>query len=322
LSFGASANRDRMHGLLKLLQHHGVPSAVAKLIVVVALFAVASILGRLARLAAQRIEQRSASRPRDSPLVALARRETGISLITTSIRYLAFLIALTLAVVTITGARGVGTIAGASFLAVIIGFAAQRFLIDLMAGFVMFFEGWYTIGSTIIVEPWKLEGVVEEVSLRATTIRDVSGEVLHVHNSQILAVRVLPEGSRRVEIELFVRDREAGEALFQRVGGIVPTGPTAFADPPRVRATQQLDGDLYRVTAEASVAPGRLWLVEDLLPSLLRERAPDGLIVHGPVVLPIDEQAVNRFARAERLREPRVAPRFGRFVPRVRPRER
>jgi hypothetical protein len=310
-----------MHGLLKLLEQHRVPSAVAKLIVVVALFVVASIVGRLARLAARRIEQRSAAAP-DSPLVALARRETGISLITTSIRYVAFLIALSLAIVTITGAKGVGAIAGASFVAVIIGFAAQRFLMDIIAGFVMFFEGWYTIGSTVVVEPWKLEGVVEEVSLRATTIRDVSGEVLRVHNSQVLAVRVLPDGSRRVEIELFVRDRAAGEELFERVAGIVPTGPTAFVDPPRLRATQQLDDDLHRVTAQAAVAPGRLWLAEDLLPSLLRERAPAGLIVHGPVVLPVDEVAANRFARAEqRLRARRVAPRFGRFVTRTRPRD-
>jgi small conductance mechanosensitive channel len=304
-----------VHGLLRLLETNGVPDAAAKAVVVLGLFAVASLISRIARVVTRRIELHSASLPADSPLVALARRETGISLVQTSIRYVVFLVALALALVTITGARGISTIAGASFVAVVIAFAAQRFLIDLIAGFLMFFEGWFTIGSTIVIEPMKVEGVVEEVSLRSTTLRDVSGELIRVNNSQITAVRLLPQGTRRVEIELFVRDREAGEELVERVARIVPTGPTSFVEPPRVRATQQLDEDLHRITAEAAVAAGRSWLAEDLLPSLLKERCEEGLIVHGPVVLPVDEQAVRRFARAERRVRDRASAfpfRFGR----------
>jgi small conductance mechanosensitive channel len=298
-----------VRGLLHLLESHGVPPDAAKAIFVVALFVVASLIGRFSRLVGRRLEARTAQLPADSPLLALARRETGLSLVQTSVRYVAFFLALVLALVVVTGARGVSTLAGASFLAVVIGFAAQRFLIDLIAGFLMFFEGWYTIGSTVVIEPWKLEGVVEEVSLRMTALRDVSGELMRVHNSQILAVRVLPQGTRRVEIELFVCDREAGQELIERVARIVPTGPTSFVEPPRVRAAQQLDDDLHRITAEAAVAAGRLWLAEDLLPSLLKERSAEGLIVHGPVVLPVDEQAQHRFARAERRLHERRATR-------------
>jgi hypothetical protein len=43
-------------------------------------------------------------------------------------------------------------------------------------------------------------------------------------------------------------------------------------------------------------------MAESLLPSLVRERAPADLIVHGPVILPADEQAVRRFERAGRFR--------------------
>ena len=64
------------------------------------------------------------------------------------------------------------------------------------------------------------------------------------------------------------------------------------------------------ITAEASVSAGRGWLATDLLPSLLKERSDDGLLVHGPVVLPVDEQAQRRFARAEQqLRTRRHARR-------------
>jgi small conductance mechanosensitive channel len=291
-----------MHSYLHLFQTHGIPSSAAKAIGIVALFAAASVIGRLAGLVARHIETGAEADDAPSPLVALSRRETAVSLAQTTIRYIAFLVAIALSVVVITNGRAIGAVAGASFLAVLIGFAAQRFLMDVIAGIVMFFEGWYTVGTSIVIEPWKLEGVVEEVSLRATKIRDASGEVLRVHNSQILAIRVLPEGALGYEIELFVRDLDAGHALVERMASLVPTGPTAFVRTPAVRDHQELDEDLHRITAQASVAPGRAWLATDLLPSLIKERAEEGLVVHGPVVLPVDEQAIGRFARAGRQR--------------------
>jgi hypothetical protein len=292
-----------LHSLLRTLEHHGVPLTAAKAILVVALFIAASLLARLARFGARVVQARTSNISIDSPLSALAQREMAVSLIQTSVGILAYIFALALALVVVTGARGISTLAGASFAAVVVAFAAQRFLIDLIAGLVMFLEGWYTVGSSIVIEPWKLEGVVEEVSLRATTIRDVGGEVLRVHNSQIMAVRVMPKGGHEMEIELFVHDGSAGEQLIDTVAQIVPVGPTAFTRRPQVRHTQELDGDLYRITADATVAAGRRWLGDELLPSLLKERADEDLIVHGPVILPVDESASTRFARAQRIRE-------------------
>ena len=56
--------------------------------------------------------------------------------------------------------------------------------------------------------------------------------------------------------------------------------------------------ELVRMTVRATVAPGREWLAESLFPDLLRERAHEGLIVHGPVTLAVDERALKSFARA------------------------
>lgn len=292
--------RAAMHSFLRFLEQHGIPELPAKAIAIVAVFAAASVTARLAGRLARRVEARGDTDDTTSPLVAISRRETAVSLAQTTIRYFVFLVALAIAIVVVTNGRAIGAVAGASFIAVLVAFAAQRFLMDVIAGIVMFFEGWYTVGTSVVIEPWKLEGVVEEVSLRATKIRDVGGEILRVHNSQILAVRVLPEGALDFEIELFVHDLDGGRSLVDRVSGIVPMGPTSFVVAPAVHKVQELDDDLHRITARASVAPGRGWLATDLLPSLIKERAGDGLIVHGPVVLPVDEQAIGRFARAGR----------------------
>jgi mechanosensitive ion channel-like protein len=301
-----------MHSLLRLVEDFGIPEAAARALLVIGLFVAAALVARASRVFARNIEAHAAKVSLDSPLIAIARRETAVSVTYSTVAILAYIVALSLSLVVVTGARGISAIAGASFLAVIIGFAAQRFLTDLIAGFLMYVEGWYSVGSTIVIEPWKLEGVVEDLSLRATTLRDVSGQVLRVSNSQVMAVRVLPDGGQRFEVELYVHDGEAGERLVEGVSKVLPSGATEVTRPLTLRGTEPLDGDLYRISADLTVAAGRAWMANELLPSLLRERAEDGLIVHGPVVLPSDEAAETQFARAERLvatRRKRTSPR-------------
>ena len=181
---------------------------------------------------------------------------------------------------------------------ILAGFAIQRVLMDVIAGSMMFVERWYAVGDTIAIPTLELQGVVEDVSLRRTKLRTLDGETIHVSNSQIPAVRVLPEGLKELAIELFVTDRERGENLVFQVARILPEGPTTFARRPWVAEVNELDDRLVRIKLRASVVAGREWLVEGFLSDLLKERADEGLIVHGPVVMSVNEQAARSFARA------------------------
>ncbi|HVG66706.1 MAG TPA: mechanosensitive ion channel domain-containing protein [Gaiellales bacterium] len=271
-------------------------------------FVVAWLLVKLSRVLINRLAMKIERRrlPSDGDLAdtaalrSIKRHDTTVSLVGTTVRYLIFTIAVLVALTQIIGPGKSAAIASASLLIIIVGFAAQRFLTDIMAGTFMFFEGWFEVGDTITVEPLDLTGVVEEVSLRSTKLRAVTGETLRVHNSQILATRALPRGVRDVEVELFVNDEAAGRELVDDVAAIVPVGPTRFVSRPRVDDSERLDDDLIRLSAVCAVAYGRDWLANDFLPQLLRERAPDGLIVHGPVVMFVDESATRRYARSQR----------------------
>jgi small-conductance mechanosensitive channel len=139
---------------------------------------------------------------------------------------------------------------------------------------------------------------VEEVSLRSTTLRAVTGETIRVNNSQIFGARILPSGAREVEIELFVTDGDEARRLVEDVAQIVPAGPTRFVRRPVVVELEALDVQLTRLLISATVAHGREWLVNDFLPDILKERAPEGLIAHGPVVMFVDDRATRRFARS------------------------
>jgi small-conductance mechanosensitive channel len=275
------------------------------LVVVSALFALAWLVsraaGRIATFVVSRGERNRAADVHDTGVIAsLKQRETAISLGRTTVTYTAYCLAALLALGVLIGADRVETIAGASFIVILVAFSAQRFLMDVIAGVLMFHERWFQIGDTVVIEPWKIEGVVEDVTLRVVTVRGVGGDVMRVSNSEVKAVRVVPRGYRQLEVELFVTDADAGRELVRQVAGIVPAGPTHFIRRPAVVEADELEDDLHRIRALAAVPPGREWLAEDLLPSLTRERAPDDLIVHGPVVMWTDEHAERRFARATR----------------------
>ena len=245
-------------------------------------------------------QERRLQRDDSTGVVAgIKRRETALSLAQTTIRYLAFLAA-TLVLLSQLSGGTFTTVAGASVLVVLIGFAGQRFLTDILTGVFMVFEGWYAVGDTVVIEPWGVAGVVEQFSLRSTRLRALSGDVVNVHNSQVQAARRIPRGSREVQIEVYVNDESAGRALFEDVVRLVRVGPTNFIQEPWIRNVDVIDPDLVRISAGGFVPPGREWLAGDLIRSLLHERG-DGLVVHGPVVTEVDAAATARFERATTL---------------------
>ena len=295
-----------MKSLTDALEKHtplGRPLAVV--VIVVALFLIAWLASRLAALLAasyvDRSERRRWSAAKDletGVIMGIRQRETAISMIKTSVRYLAFAIALVLSIVELSGAQRLQTVVGASFLAIVVAFAAQRFLMDVIAGLLMFFEGWFRIGDTVAIDALHVQGIVEAVSLRSITLRSITGEILHVPNSQVVALRVIPRGYREVEIEFFTNELEPGRALIEEIARIVPVGPTRFLRRPEVTESEALDDDLSRITARCSVAVGREWLAEDLLPELIKERAAPGLLLLGPIITFVDDQALQSFTRA------------------------
>jgi moderate conductance mechanosensitive channel len=267
-------------------------------------FVAAWIVSQVSKQVAEWIVDRYDSRHQDPEaattgvIVGLKRRETIISIVQTSVRYVAYGIATVFVIVQLAGLGSKGALAGASLVVVLIGFALQRFLIDILTGFFMQFEGWFSIGDSITIEPWGLAGIVEEISLRSTKLRSLNGELVFVHNSQVGAVRRLPRGLREVTIELFVRDEQKGRLLFDQSAKLMPVGPTEFIRPPWIESVEPLDGDLILIRGRATVAPGREWLAQGFLADVIKERAEPELIVHGPVVLDYDELAQQRYARS------------------------
>jgi moderate conductance mechanosensitive channel len=272
---------------------------------IILLFAAAWAVSRLSALVARKVlawhdrRHNAPSGDLRTKIIELKRRETSVAVVRTGIGYLAFAAAVVAAAAQMTGGFDrLTAVAGASFVLILAGFAVQRVLIDILAGFSMFVERWYSVGDTIAIPALELQGVVEDLSLRRTKLRSLDGETINIHNSQIPAVRVLPSGVKEIDVELVASDREAVEQLVSDVAAILPVGPTTFVRRPQIQQIDELAPGLVRLRVRAAVAPGREWLVDGFYTDLLKERADRHLIVHGPVALSVDEGAARSFARA------------------------
>ena len=77
-------------------------------------------------------------------------------------------------------------IASAGILGVALGLGAQTLVRDVLSGIFMLIEDQYGVGDSVDV--LEVQGVVEKVGLRVTTVRDKSGTLWYLRNGEILNV--------------------------------------------------------------------------------------------------------------------------------------
>jgi small conductance mechanosensitive channel len=83
-------------------------------------------------------------------------------------------------------------LASAGVAGIAIGLAAQNVIKDMFNGFLILVEGQFSVGDTVRVAG--VNGVVEALTLRRTTVRDPDGTLYVVPNSQITTVANLSAG--------------------------------------------------------------------------------------------------------------------------------
>ena len=250
------------------------------------------LLGRAIRLIGRRLEVRHPDQERE--LVRLRRAETILILVGTAIPYVtAIVVIVVLASLFLPPAAALG---GSALLVLIVGFAAQRFLMDIVAGALIALERWYGVGDFVLVEPAKAAGVVEQFGLRTTVLRSLNGDRVYAPNSQIITAIRSPRGYRTYSIELLVTDADEGRRAIESVARRAPTGEARFLRAPQVIEERELGEETWLVRGRADVAPTMEWLAENFLVVEIKARAHDVLLAD-PIVYTIDEEAMSRYQR-------------------------
>jgi moderate conductance mechanosensitive channel len=255
---------------------------------------VAVLLSRILRRVVARLESRHPDEERE--LARLRRGETALALIATAIPYVAAIAVLIIAASAFLP-RTVAALGGSALVLVLVGFGAQRFLMDVIAGTLIAFERWYGIGDFVRLEPAQISGIVEQLSLRTTVIRSFNGDLTYVPNSQIISASRSPRGYRRYSIEVLTSDPEEARNAIEQVGRRAPVGEARFLRAPRVIEERELGEGTWLVRGQADVAPTMEWLAESLLVGRLKATLSPEALLTEPIVYTIDEGAFSRYQR-------------------------
>jgi len=173
----------------------------------------------------------------------------------------------------------------------------------------MIAENWYKIGDFIKVEPFMdVAGVVERFTLRSTKLRALNGEIIWIHNQQIMAAHVTPNGVRTIAVDVFVRDKNLGTELLNKIISAIPKGRTMLAKPLRITNTEQWGESRWRITVTGQTAPGREWLIENFFVEAVKEldegkKPSEKLLALPPMPRNADETANQHFKRAVRVKQ-------------------
>jgi small conductance mechanosensitive channel len=97
-------------------------------------------------------------------------------------------------------------LAGAGILGLAVGFGAQNLVRDIISGFFIILEDQFSVGDFITTGAYS--GIVEELGLRITRIRDFSGELHIIPNGSIEAVTNRTRGNMRAMIDVGVAYEE------------------------------------------------------------------------------------------------------------------
>src|SRR5215210_1338732 len=235
------------------------------------------------------------SRPEDeegldaTALARIKRQDTAVTLIRQTLQYVTFAL-VALFVFSIFLRSVFPALGGTTILAAIVGFGAQSFLRDIIAGFFILFENQYSVGDFIEVEPTKASGMVEEFGLRTTTIRALSGELIYVPNGTLTGVTNYVSGQQRFTIEVQLKDEEAANRVLEEI----QEGHELYLIPPRLvdRDTTPEGGPRLRLLA--GVLPSTAWLVEENLAERIKAAAGEDSLATNPLVYKVDSRNIRR----------------------------
>ena len=243
--------------------------ARGNLLVIVLLLLGAILLTRLADWARGRIMARIDARaPGSDELVrseAAKHRHVVAQVLTWSVLAVIYIVTGVL-VVQRLGVPLAGLVAPAALISAAIGFGMQRFVQDIGAGFFITGERQYGFGDVVrisvagVAEP--AIGPIEEVTLRVTRIRSVSGEVIITPNGQIVQVTNLSRDWARAVIDVPVPSSvDVGHAteVLERVGREAYADERLrrmLLDPPTVMGLERMEVDTFSLRMVARTLPG------------------------------------------------------------------
>lgn len=154
-------------------------------------------------------------------------------------------------------------LAGAGIAGIAISFAGQNLFKDVINGVFILFEDQFGIGDEIQIND--LTGVVEDMTLRITVMRDLSGVVHIISNSQITSVSVFTKKWSRANLDISISYKDdvdkAIKIIKETADQLEKDFPEKIISSPRVLGVNKLNSSSVDIKLVIDTAPGDQWFI-------------------------------------------------------------
>ena len=156
-------------------------------------------------------------------------------------------------------------LAGVGVVGIAIGFGAQSLVKDILAGLFIIMENQYRKGDVVRIAD--TSGLVEDINMRRTLLRDLDGIVHSVPNGEIRVASNLTKGYSRVNMNIGVgygTDLNHAIAVINRVGKELSQDPAWAADfltTPQVLRVDNLGDSGIDIKIVADTKPTKQWAI-------------------------------------------------------------
>ena len=144
-----------------------------------------------------------------------------------------------------------------------VGFGAQSLVKDLITGFFILSEDQYAIGDYVKIGDY--EGIVEELGLRVTKLRDFTGDLHIIPNSSIQIVSNRTRGSMRAMVKVSVSYDENIDRVVKILEDVcldIKKNNTLIVEGPTILGVTDLGEYKVDITIIAKSQPMEQWAVE------------------------------------------------------------
>jgi len=153
-----------------------------------------------------------------------------------------------------------------------IGFGAQSLVKDIITGFFILLEDQYAVGDYVKIGG--LEGIVEELGVRVTKLRDFTGELHIIPNSNVQIVTNRTRGAMRALVKISIayeEDIERAIKVLEKVSEDLAKSNDNIIEGPTVLGVTEFGGSDVVLTVVAKTKPMEQWAVERALRKSIKE---------------------------------------------------
>lgn len=186
------------------------------------------------------------------------RKNTLILLLRSILKYTVYFFAIVI-VLSIFGVPVASLIAGAGIFGLAIGFGGQSLVKDIINGFFILFEDQFVVGDYVEIAGNK--GIIEELGLRTTIIRNFAGQIHIIPNGEIGQVTNYSEGEMRVLVDVGISyDENPSEVIseLKKLCAIIAREKD-LVEGPEVLGVQELGESSVVLRIMAKVKPMEQW---------------------------------------------------------------